>query len=96
MAPGQDSSTQQYRLLGGVVCFPSHWSVLEKLGQDLPTIHDPVPRWRYGSRVCEVKINKGSTFLFGPGRVCFLGGLPTIHNPVPLGGIGSRVFISPL
>ncbi|GLI58397.1 hypothetical protein VaNZ11_000051 [Volvox africanus] len=35
-----------YRLLGGVVCFPSHWSVLEKLGMDLPTIHESVPRWR--------------------------------------------------
>ncbi|KAG2485063.1 hypothetical protein HYH03_016160 [Edaphochlamys debaryana] len=34
------------RLLGGVVCFPAHWSVLEKLGKILPDIHDPVPRWR--------------------------------------------------
>eukprot|EP00198_Chlamydomonas_reinhardtii_P003636 XP_001692972.1 predicted protein [Chlamydomonas reinhardtii] len=35
-----------YRVLGGVVCFPAHWSVLEKLGQQLPDVHDPVPRWR--------------------------------------------------
>ncbi|GLC46846.1 hypothetical protein PLESTB_001540700 [Pleodorina starrii] len=42
MAPGELS----YRLLGGVVCFPAHWSVLDKLGMELPEIHDPVPRWR--------------------------------------------------
>ncbi|EFJ48104.1 hypothetical protein VOLCADRAFT_91339 [Volvox carteri f. nagariensis] len=41
-APGSSS----YRLVGGVVCFPAHWSVLEKLGMELPDIHDPVPRWR--------------------------------------------------
>ncbi len=35
-----------YRMLGGVVCFPAHWSLLEKMGMDLATIHDPVPRWR--------------------------------------------------
>ncbi|PNH08915.1 hypothetical protein TSOC_004492 [Tetrabaena socialis] len=41
-APGGSA----YRLVGGVVCFPAHWSVLEKLGQELPRVHDPVPRWR--------------------------------------------------
>eukprot|EP00798_Chlamydomonas_sp_ICE-L_P001575 gene1575-32960_t len=40
------ASGDAYRLLGGVVCFPAHWSVLEKLNKDLPDIHDPVPRWR--------------------------------------------------
>ncbi len=66
MTPGRDGSTQQYRLLGGVVCFPSHWSLLEKLGQDLPTIHSPVPRWRYA----EHRFNNRTEF-----RLCFWVGM---------------------
>ncbi|KAG2426852.1 hypothetical protein HYH02_014705 [Chlamydomonas schloesseri] len=42
----QGPGEPHYRVLGGVVCFPAHWSVLEKLGQQLPDVHDPVPRWR--------------------------------------------------
>ncbi len=40
-------SSLPYRMLGGVVCFPAHWSLLQKMGMDLATIHDPVPRWRW-------------------------------------------------
>lgn len=32
-----------FRLLAGCVCFPSSWSLAEKLGGSLPCIHDPVP-----------------------------------------------------
>ncbi|MDA0812773.1 MAG: DUF3445 domain-containing protein [Verrucomicrobia bacterium] len=31
------------RLLGGCVCFPSHWSLQEKLGKSMDAIHSPVP-----------------------------------------------------
>eukprot|EP00798_Chlamydomonas_sp_ICE-L_P014456 gene14456-20468_t len=41
-----NASGDAYRLLGGVVCFPAHWSMLENLNKDIPDIHDPVPRWR--------------------------------------------------
>jgi dimethylamine monooxygenase subunit A len=30
-------------LVGGVVCFPSSWSLEEKIGRPLNEIHDPVP-----------------------------------------------------
>jgi len=33
----------EYRLVAGVLCFPSHWSLTEKLGQPLTAIHGPVP-----------------------------------------------------
>jgi hypothetical protein len=33
-------------LAAAVVCFPSRWSLRDKLGQDLTAIHDPVPRYR--------------------------------------------------
>lgn len=32
-----------HRLVGGVVCFPSSWSLREKLGQPMADIHSPVP-----------------------------------------------------
>lgn len=31
------------RLLGGCVCFPSHWSLEGKLGKSMDAIHSPVP-----------------------------------------------------
>jgi hypothetical protein len=39
MAPG----AQGYRLVAGSVCFPSRWSLCEKLGLPLVGIHAPVP-----------------------------------------------------
>jgi hypothetical protein len=33
-------------LAAGVVCFPSRWCLADKLGRDVLTIHDPVPRYR--------------------------------------------------
>jgi dimethylamine monooxygenase subunit A len=32
-----------YRLVAGVLCFPSHWRLLDKLGRPLMGIHAPVP-----------------------------------------------------
>ena len=36
----------QWILVAGVLCFPSRWSLAEKLGKDVLAIHDPVPRYR--------------------------------------------------
>lgn len=35
-----------YSLIAGSVCFPSHWSLTEKLGQPLTQIHHPVPGYK--------------------------------------------------
>jgi hypothetical protein len=40
MIPQGDTS---WTLAGGVVCFPSSWSMPEKLGQPMRAIHTPVP-----------------------------------------------------
>jgi hypothetical protein len=32
-----------YRLVAGVLCFPSHWRLADKLGRPLAVIHEPVP-----------------------------------------------------
>lgn len=39
MAPGEP----EFRLVAGVLCFPSRWSLAQKLGRPLTAIHDPVP-----------------------------------------------------
>lgn len=36
-------ASRQFQLVGGCVCFPSSWSLAEKIGQPLHVIHDPVP-----------------------------------------------------
>ena len=36
-------SEQGYRLIAGVLCFPSHWRLADKLGRPLDLIHGPVP-----------------------------------------------------
>jgi len=38
-----DSATEQPRLVGGCVCFPSSWALEEKIGRTLDFIHRPVP-----------------------------------------------------
>lgn len=38
-----DAASGEYRLVAGVLCFPSHWLLSEKLGRPLTRIHDPVP-----------------------------------------------------
>ncbi|KXZ56058.1 hypothetical protein GPECTOR_2g940 [Gonium pectorale] len=45
LAPGDDGDGE-HRLIGGVVAFPSHWSIADKLGMSLSGVHEPVPRWR--------------------------------------------------
>ena len=39
MSAGEDG----YRLVAGVLCFPAHWRLLDKLGRALGPIHEPVP-----------------------------------------------------
>jgi hypothetical protein len=38
-----ESATDQYRLVGASVCFPTRWRLAEKMGQSLGNIHIPVP-----------------------------------------------------
>lgn len=40
MHPGKNGD---YRLTGGVLCFPSSWALHEKLGRPMQEIHEPVP-----------------------------------------------------
>lgn len=40
LKPGQD---REIRLLGGSVCFPSSWSLSEKVGKPIELIHEVVP-----------------------------------------------------
>ena len=39
-----------WRLVAGSVCFPSSWSLQEKLGKPLHDVHAPVPGFNKGSR----------------------------------------------
>ncbi len=42
----------EHRLIGAVLCFPSNWTLAQKLGRPLSAIHLPVPVYaEYGSRV---------------------------------------------
>ena len=36
-------SSGRYTLTAGCVCFPSHWSLTNKMGMSVQQIHDPVP-----------------------------------------------------
>lgn len=38
-----DAGAGEYRLVGAVLCFPSRWSLAEKMGRPLTEIHGPVP-----------------------------------------------------
>jgi hypothetical protein len=38
----------EYRLVAGVLCFPSRWSLPEKLGRALTPVHGPVPHYAGG------------------------------------------------
>lgn len=40
MHPGEDGI---HRVTGGVVCFPSSWSLPDKLGLPMSAVHEPVP-----------------------------------------------------
>lgn len=41
----QDMAEMQWRLTAGVLCFPAHWHLDEKMGQPMATIHRPVPHY---------------------------------------------------
>lgn len=47
LAPGPDG----HRLVAGALCFPSSWSLAEKIGKPLLHVHDPVPG--YADRLSE-------------------------------------------
>ena len=34
---------EEYVLTGGILCFPASWSLTQKLGRPMTSIHDPVP-----------------------------------------------------
>ena len=38
-----DAASGEYRLVGGVLCFPSRWLLAEKVDRPMTVIHDPVP-----------------------------------------------------
>lgn len=44
LAPGEP----EHRLVAGVLCFPSRWTLAEKMGRDLTPIHGPVPGYAEG------------------------------------------------
>lgn len=37
--------SDEHILIGAILCFPSRWSLAEKLGRPLISIHDPVPNY---------------------------------------------------
>lgn len=39
----QNAAGQEYRLTAAILCFPSRWSLAEKIGHPLTHIHGPVP-----------------------------------------------------
>ena len=41
----KDPGGEEYRLVGATLCFPSHWTLAEKLGHPLTVIHEPVPQY---------------------------------------------------
>jgi hypothetical protein len=44
LLPGPD----EYRLVAGILCFPSRWSLPDKLGRALTPVHGPVPHYADG------------------------------------------------
>jgi hypothetical protein len=47
LSPGE-TPADEYRLIAGVLCFPSRWTLSEKLGRPLTPIHRPVPGYAEG------------------------------------------------
>lgn len=43
-------SPEGFRLTAGCICFPSSWSLAEKLGKPLHEVHGPVPDFQTGTR----------------------------------------------
>ena len=48
------ASPEGWRLAAGSLCFPSHWSLLEKFGRPLHVIHSPVPGFGPATRMAEI------------------------------------------
>ncbi|UDF02968.1 DUF3445 domain-containing protein [Asticcacaulis sp. AND118] len=43
-------STEGWRLTAGCICFPSSWTLAEKLGKPLHDVHGSVPDFQHGTR----------------------------------------------
>jgi dimethylamine monooxygenase subunit A len=43
-------SDEGWRLVAGAICFPSSWSIKDKIGHPLHKVHDPVPDFNEGTR----------------------------------------------
>lgn len=43
-------SPEGWRLTAGCICFPSSWSLAQKLGKPLHDVHGPVPDFQHGTR----------------------------------------------
>ena len=41
----KDPVDERFKLIAGALCFPSHWSLCQKLGMNLNRIHQPVPEY---------------------------------------------------
>ena len=39
----KDVNTEEFRLVGASLCFPTRWRLLEKMGKSLDVIHEPIP-----------------------------------------------------
>jgi hypothetical protein len=54
-----DGHQQGFPLVAGVLCFPSGWSLEEKLGQSLLAVHEPVPGFGEAVGVSTLKLLEG-------------------------------------
>ncbi len=45
-APKDADDSGEYRLTAAVLCFPTRWHLLEKIGRPMSEIHDPIPGYR--------------------------------------------------
>ena len=41
----KDPVVEKFQLIAGALCFPSHWTLSQKLGMNLKRIHKPVPEY---------------------------------------------------
>jgi hypothetical protein len=82
-----------WRLVAGVVCFPSSWSLAEKFGRPLQVIHNPVPGFGEGTRTATVIARIFDNLKVDQPVVRMNWSLHNdalLHHPSPSGERGSR------
>lgn len=82
-----------WRLVAGVVCFPSSWSLAEKFGRPLQVIHKPVPGFGEGTRTATVIARIFDNLKVDQPVVRMNWSLyndALLHHPSPSGERGSR------